>query len=297
MRFALLTSVALCTFAWSTPLFAQSVKSGIDAWSRGDYPGAIAVWRPLAAKGDGDALFNLGQAYRLGRGVPIDLAQATDFYKKAAEGGHVDAQTQLGILLFQNGNQLSGLRWLRAASDKGEPRAELLYGTALFNGDGLVRRDPEAAYALVARAAQQGLAPAKTTLAEMDKAIPADVRQRALATIQNLPRVVTNAVPQPRPATPTQSRVRRSSTPAPVPGPIAANGNWRVQLGAFSQPASAIALFARLSAGPLAGRQAFYTRVGAITRLQAGPLPSRAAADRLCAAVKAAGSACLPVAP
>ena len=28
------------------------------------------AWRPLAAKGDADALFNLAQAYRLGRGVP-----------------------------------------------------------------------------------------------------------------------------------------------------------------------------------------------------------------------------------
>ncbi|WP_243406080.1 SPOR domain-containing protein [Sphingosinicella sp. YJ22] len=36
---------------------------------------------------------------------------------------------------------------------------------------------------------------------------------------------------------------------------------------------------------------------GALTRLRAGPLASRAAADRICAAVRAAGEACIPVAP
>lgn len=289
MRFAMF---AVAAIALAAPGSAQGVKNGIDAWSLGDYPAAIAVWRPLAAKGDGDALFNLGQAYRLGRGVPIDLAEATDFYKKAAEGGHVDAQTQLGILLFQNGNQLSGLRWLRAASDKGEPRAMLLYGTALFNGDGLVRRDPETAYALVARAAQQGLAPAKATLAEMDAAIPADVRQRALASMKGVPRVTVNAAPQPRPT----RDVKPPAVRAPAARPVAASGNWRIQLGAFGQRGSAQALFKRLTAGPLAGVQAYLVPVGAVTRLQVGPYATRAAASAACATLLGRGQACFVIA-
>ena len=52
------------------------VKAGVDAWERGDYPAAVAEWRPLAVGGDPDAQFNLGQAYKLGRGVPVDLGQA-----------------------------------------------------------------------------------------------------------------------------------------------------------------------------------------------------------------------------
>jgi hypothetical protein len=46
--------------------------------------GAVAIWRPLAEKGDADAAFNLGQAYRLGRGVPLDLAQAQSWFDRAA---------------------------------------------------------------------------------------------------------------------------------------------------------------------------------------------------------------------
>src|SRR5437762_5169881 len=98
--------------ATAAPLSAQSVKAGIEAWQRADYAGAVAIWRPLAEKGDADAAFNLGQAYRLGRGVPINLAAARTWFERAANQGHVDAQTTLGLLLFQNGDQAGGLKWL-----------------------------------------------------------------------------------------------------------------------------------------------------------------------------------------
>ena len=56
-----------------------------------------------------------------------------------------------------------------APPSKGEPRALLVYGTALFNGDG-VPQDPVLGYAYVSRAAAQGLAPAKETLAAAGQA-------------------------------------------------------------------------------------------------------------------------------
>src|SRR5881409_2014345 len=119
---------AMIAVAIAGRLPAQSVKAGIDAWQRADYLAAIAIWRPLAEKGDADAQFNLGQAYRLGRGVPINLALAKGWFERAAANGHLDAETTLGLLLFQNGDQTSGLKWLRQAAEHGEPRAQLVYG-------------------------------------------------------------------------------------------------------------------------------------------------------------------------
>lgn len=58
------------------------VKAGVDAWQQGDYAKAIAEWRPLANAGDPDAQFNLGQAYKLGRGVPADLNSAVDWFAR-----------------------------------------------------------------------------------------------------------------------------------------------------------------------------------------------------------------------
>src|SRR3954471_3267226 len=178
--------VAMLAAVIAAPLPAQSVKAGIDAWQRADYPGAIAVWRPLAEAGDADAQFNLGQAYRLGRGVPLDLSVAKIWFERAARSGHVDAETTLGLLIFQNGDRVGGLKLLKAAAEQGEPRALLVYGTALFNGDG-VPQDRVLAYALVSRAAAQGLEPAQETLAQLDQLMPVSERQKGVALARSVP--------------------------------------------------------------------------------------------------------------
>ena len=69
--------------AMALPAAAQSVRAGIEAWQKGDTGAAVAIWRPLADKGDADAAFNLGQAYRLGKGVALDLAQAQGWLERA----------------------------------------------------------------------------------------------------------------------------------------------------------------------------------------------------------------------
>src|SRR3954454_17107317 len=163
----------------AAPASAPSVRAGIEAWQHADYAAAVAIWRPLAENGDADAAFNLGQAYRLGRGVPTNLAAAQTWFERAAAKGHVDAQATLGLLLFQNGNLTEGLKWLKAAAEQGEPRALLVYGTALFNGDSFTQ-DPVLGYAYVSRAAAQGLGPAKETLAQLDKIMPLDQRKKGV---------------------------------------------------------------------------------------------------------------------
>ncbi len=268
--------------ATSAPAAALSVKTGIEAWQRADYPAAVRIWRPLAERGDADAAFNLGQAYRLGRGVPINLAAAQTWFERAARKGHLDAQTTLGLLLFGNGNRTSGLQWLKSAADKGEPRALLIYGTALFNGDG-VPEDRVLAYAYISRAAAQGLAPAKATLAEMDQILPREMRLKGVAIAQ------ARAAPAKAKPKAVAETAIRDSPPA--------KGNWRVQLGAFSKRASAEALFAKLSgSGALARRRSYLIPAGAMTRLQVGPFESRSAAAAACASLSARGQACFPVA-
>src|SRR3546814_664 len=121
--------------AWrgATPA-AADVKAGVDAWNAGNYSAAIAEWRPLADKGDADAQFNMGQAYRFGKGVPKDLRITQSWYEKAAQQGHEKAQANLGILLFDTGKRTEAMSWIRKAADRGDPRAQYVLGTALFNG-------------------------------------------------------------------------------------------------------------------------------------------------------------------
>ena len=293
-----LLSAALLVMA--APVPAQSVKAGIDAWQHGDYPRAISVWRPLAEAGDADAAFNLGQAYRLGRGVQLDLATAQNWLEQAARKGHTDAQTTLGLLLFQNGNRISGLRWLRQAAEAGEPRAMLMYGTALFNGDG-VPQDPVLAYAYVSRASAQGLAPAKSTLEQMDQVLTVDQRKKGLAMAmqkaRSAPKPARDVVrtPATKPSVKPKPKSAEIRSVAQKPAAPAPSGSWRIQLGAFGQRGSAEALFRKLSAGaPVAGRQMILVPAGAVTRLQVGPF-DKASATSACRSLSARGQACFVV--
>ena len=293
-RFRSLAALAAAALVAPGGAAAQTVKAGIEAWQRSDYPAAVAIWRPLAEKGDADAAFNLGQAYRLGRGVAIDLATAQKWLERAARANHLDAQTTLGLLLFDSGNRDAALLWLKTAAERGEPRALLVYGTALFNGDG-VPRDPVLAYAYVSRAAAQGLEPAKSTLAELDSILPVEQRKKGVATALQLTKGKA-AKPKAAPKPTTTAAAKQARPEAPKPAASAASGRWRIQLGAFSKRSSAEALYRKLAASaPVSGHQPFYVPAGAVTRLQVGPFPNRAAAAAACASLSAKGQACFPV--
>ena len=200
------------SLALACPALAD-VKTGVDAWGRGDYPGALKEWRPLAISGDADAQFNMGQAYKLGRGVPLDLVQAESWYQKAALQGHTQAEDNFGLVMFQNGNRQKALPWIEKSALRGEPRAQYIYGTALFNGD-MVKKDWTTAYALMTRASASGLAAASASLAQMDRYIPMDQRQKGLA----MARDMEVAAQRPKIA-PTQSA--NVVRPVPSTGPVA----------------------------------------------------------------------------
>jgi TPR repeat protein len=282
------------------------VKAGVDAWSRGDFAAAVKEWRPLADKGDADAQFNLGQAYRLGRGVPADLRIAQSWFQKAAAKGHEQAQGNLGLILYEGGKRREALPWIKKAADRGDPRAQYVLGIELTNGD-LIAKDWPRAYAMMTRAAAQGLPAAARSLTQMEQFVPADQRQKGIALARQIER--GGAAPGPgfvlapgkAPALPAPKpvAVAKAPTAAAKPVAISAGSGWRVQLGAYGSPAAAQAQWAAISRKipAIGGLRPSYEKAGALTRLRAGPLANRAAVDKVCAAAKAAGQACFPVAP
>jgi cell division septation protein DedD len=302
------------------PTGANDARAGVEAWRAQDYEGAVRIWRPLADRGDADAQFNLAQAYFLGRGLPQNMTLAEQWYARAARGGHEEAQANYGLLLFQNGRQREAMPWIERAANRGDPRAQYVLGTALFNGD-LVPQDLPRAYALMTRAAAQNLPPAVTQLAELDRRLSPQDRARGVEMARDIatappPVQVAAAEPSPRrprtpaPRPPVPTRVRpdtppperiqvATARPAPRPAPAAqapvaaAGGRWRVQIGAFSSDANARRDWGAV-AGRLPGLRPAYVRAGPLIRVQAGPLRDRAAALRACAA---AGQGCYPVAP
>jgi len=326
-----LGAIAVAGALVATPALAD-VKAGVDAWAKGDFPRAITEWRPLAIAGDPDAQFNLAQAYKLGRGVPLDPALAESWFRKAALQGHLQAGDNYGLALFQAGKKTDALPWLEKSAARGEPRTQLVLGTMLFNGDGIPRDFPRA-YALMTRASASGLQSAAQTLAQMDQYISPTDREKGTALAQRyalqassstppretvaktggqssgridvppsriaetprptrVPPTVTPAPAKPTPAKPAPAKAV-AAKPAPKPAPVKVTGNWRVQLGAFRDQNNAETLWNTVR-GKLRGAQPFYPKAGGVTRLQAGGFASKADATRACSAARVP---CVIVAP
>lgn len=306
-----------------------SVKDGVDAWSRGDFTGAVAQWQKPAGDGDADAQFNLAQAYKQGKGVAPNLERAEAFYLRAAKQGHLQAADAYGLLLFQTGRRETAMPWLRASAERGEPRAQYVLAVAHYNGD-LAPKDPVRAYALMTRASASGLETARATLATMDQTMPLDQRQKGIALAAELERKAdaqratqmlaqglgSKVPPSPSLAIPPITAGADFANPVTIGRPVKAvastpkvaaampraapsaagpaNGAWRIQLGAFGVPGNAQALWAKLKDNAaLGGHQAFYVPGGKLTRLQAGPFASRGEAEGTCA--KLGVQACIPV--
>lgn len=225
-KFRTAVSLALPLIA-ATMLTAPAhadVKDGVDAWQRGDYQGAVAEWRPAALAGDADAQFNLGQAYKLGRGVPTDLAQAEAWYRRAAKQGHLQAEDNLGLVLFTANRRDEAMPFILRSAERGEPRAQYVLGTAHFNGD-LAAQDWPRAYALTKRASDAGLGIASARLAQLDSLIPLEQRQRGLAMLPEIEKneararlSAVTAAPPPAAKPAAASPIKTASLPASVPG-------------------------------------------------------------------------------
>lgn len=200
----------------SSAATAAAVRAGVDAWSAGNFEAAVKAWQGPAAKGDPDALFNLGQAYKLGRGVTKDLAKAEGYYGKAARLGHISAADNYGILLFQTNRQQAAMPWLQSAADRGEPRAMYVLGIASYNGD-YAPKDWVRAYALITRAAAAGLPQATASLATMNQTIPLAQRQMGVSLASELDQRAAEARGRELAAADLGSQ----GIPAPAPVPTA----------------------------------------------------------------------------
>ena len=214
--------------AVAAPAVPPSVRAGVDLWRAGDYPGAVAIWQPFANAGDADAMFNIGQAYKLGRALPLDKAIARDWYRRAAAKGHMPAQANLGILLFQAGEKPEAARWLKMAADRGEMRAQYVLGVAHWNGDGVVRSLP-LAYAYLSRASGQGLTEATGALGNLSRMITPAERTSgqsvatSLAAGNGVPATVVASAAPTSTAELNRMNMEAVQKPAPAPKPAMAS--------------------------------------------------------------------------
>ena len=291
----------------------------------------ITALQAKAQAGDAEAQFQMGEAYRAGKGVAADQDTAIMWYRRATAQGHIRASEELGFALFAHGDRHEAMPYIEKAAARGEARAFYLLGTAHFNGD-YTTRDWPLAYAQTQRAAAAGLPAAQKNLEVMDHyLLPAD-KAKAEQVLATLP-VVRASPPDgtaARPAklssapvqtasAPLKSAKPAKATPAPVetvdatdkrskgadtsapdkPARTKAAGNWKVQLGAFGSEDRAHDRWKTLKTkvANLGAYQQHIVSAGNIQRLQAIGIADKADAQALCKKVTAAGGDCLVLAP
>lgn len=83
---------------------------------------AYALFSELAKRGELTALHTLGVCHEQGIGVPIDIARAVEFYRRAAQGGMVASMQALGLLsaldLRNPRDDVEGLAFLLRAAER-----------------------------------------------------------------------------------------------------------------------------------------------------------------------------------
>jgi len=101
----------------------------------------LSELKKQAESGNATAQFFLGFAYKDGKGVPQDHAEAARWYRKAAEQGYASAQSNLGFA-YDKGQGVpqdyaEAVRWYRKAAEQGNATAQFNLGVSYYKGRGL----------------------------------------------------------------------------------------------------------------------------------------------------------------
>lgn len=149
MRLLISTVVIVAAVTWI--LIGQPAWAGFaDGWrafQTGDYEAALDAWRPLAKRGDLDAMYDIAVLYETGRthtndpGEP-DMERAMVWYNRAAERRLTTAQFRLAWLYdmgfgIDPDSELS-LQWYRKAAERGHAKAQFNLGVAYERGAAVV---------------------------------------------------------------------------------------------------------------------------------------------------------------
>ena len=77
--------VFLLSMFCTTSVCGQEYELGLEAYQAGRFHEAIEIWRPLATGGNMEAQFGLGVLYHAGEGADLDVVQAVNWFRRAAE--------------------------------------------------------------------------------------------------------------------------------------------------------------------------------------------------------------------
>ena len=125
------------------------MKDALTAFNEGRHIKAVDLARPLAEKGNADAMYLLGAAHESGRGVELSRDKALEYFRKASEAGQKDATYSLARILLSSKDKVDrdkGLKNLEEQALKDPSNAGRILGEAYIKG--MITEKPDFAKAV-----------------------------------------------------------------------------------------------------------------------------------------------------
>jgi TPR repeat protein len=148
-------------------VFADTA-AGLAAFKNKDYRRAYQEWKASADGGHAEAQFDLGLLYAQGLGVHRDLTEAERWYRKSADQGNAEAQFALGQMYSRGWgvprDAADAMRWLQMANSVESEGPPTDW--ALVDGYGVAKDEKLAVY-WYSRAADSGHPEAQFNLARL----------------------------------------------------------------------------------------------------------------------------------
>lgn len=135
----------------------NSFVKALKHFQEKEYREAIKYFRISAVQGDISALFNLGQIYYHGYGVPKDYLAAFQYYINAAKLGDPKSQYLIGYMYYDGigieNNFEEASKWFIKSASQNYPKAQYYLGNMYSDGKGVVK-DLNLAYKYLQQASE-----------------------------------------------------------------------------------------------------------------------------------------------
>lgn len=147
-------------------------KEALTLFREGRHAKALELAKPLALKGNADALYLMGYAYETGQGVEVSRETALEYYRKAAAVGHKDSTYRLSFILLasEDETERSQAREALEKTSKDDPAVTgRILGEAYLRGRLTKEADYEKTVFWWTQAANAGDLPSLLLLARLNE--------------------------------------------------------------------------------------------------------------------------------
>jgi len=161
-------ATAITRFMKASPDYFAAMSKAIKFRNEKQYKKSYQQFKILTRINDPESFYNLAQYNEYGKGTGQDDKTALKYYTKSAQLGHTPSISKVAEFHLKGRatkkNPELAARLFFQAGKLGDPAAQNIFATLLYNGIGVKKADPDTAIKWFTQAANQGYEPAAVNL-------------------------------------------------------------------------------------------------------------------------------------